>query len=87
MAKLKMFKARKETNRFRKNQRVWVEYEFGNHARIRFRWRGNGRYVSGTINKWSFTKKATWNPVIGQEGFKEIEVEEEFYRRITNNLK
>ena len=72
---VKMFKAKKQTNRFNKNQKVWITLEFGNHAYIRFKFRGKGRYVSGVIEKWNFTNKANWNTVIGEEGFKEVKVD------------
>jgi len=72
-----IFKAQKQTNRFNKNQRVWVVMDFGNHLRIAFKWRGRGRYVSGTIAKWNHT--GTWfNPAIGGDGIKQIDVDESF---------
>lgn len=83
---VKMFKAKKQTKRFRKNQKVWVIHDFGNHAYIRFKWRGNGRYVNGVIDKWNWTKKANYNTVIGENGFKEIEVSDEFGNRLLNTL-
>lgn len=75
---VKMFKAKKQTKRFNKNQKVWVVYDFGNHASIRFKYRGYGRYVNGIIDKWNWTAKANFNTVIGEEGFKEIMVSRSF---------
>ena len=74
--KVKYFKAVKKTNRFNKNQRVWVRSEFANHMWIWFKWRGKGRYVAGTIDKFSLC--------IGE--IKEIEVEDAFAKRIHNTL-
>lgn len=83
---MKMFKAQKQTKRFKKNQKIWVTYEFSNHAYIRFKWRGSGRYVSGVISKWNWTKKANWNTVIGEDGFKEIEVSNDFGNRLLKTM-
>lgn len=47
-----MFKAQRQTNRFRKNQKVWVRRRFGNHLEIRFKYRGKGRYVNGVISRF-----------------------------------
>ena len=85
MAKVKLFKAQKQTKRFRKNQKVWVTADFGNHAYIRFKWRGSGRYVNGVIDKWNWTSEGGWNKVIGADGFKDIEVDDEFAKRIGVN--
>ena len=49
---VKMFRAKKQTKRFKKNQKIWVIYDSANHAFIRFKWRGNGRYVNRVIDKW-----------------------------------
>lgn len=77
--KILMFRAKKKTNRFNLNQRVFVSVDFANHAKIRFKYRGSGRYVNGVIPKFIGPK---WNKVIGDEGFKEIEVDESFGNRI-----
>ena len=82
MALIKMFKAQKDTKRFRANQKVWVSHDCGNHAYIRFKWRGRGRYVNGVIAKWSEANSVTWNPTIGDVGFHEIEVDDAFAERI-----
>lgn len=76
---IKMFKAQRQSNRFRKNQKVWVTVDFANHAFIRFKWRGNGRYVNGVIPKFIGQQ---WNKDIGEDGFKEIEVDDEFAKRL-----
>lgn len=81
--KILFFKAQKNNNRFKKNQKVWVTMNGANNAHIRFKFRGTGRYVNGVINKWDDSlKPIKWNTVIGEGGFKEIEVEEEFANRI-----
>jgi len=71
---LKMFKAAKETHKYRKNQKVWIESEYPNHLLVRFKWRGDGRYVSGTQDKHSCC--------VGE--IHEVEVDEEFGNRIRN---
>ena len=71
-ARVKYFKSRRRTNRFNKNQKVWIEHEYANHLAIRFRWRGKGRYVSGIIDKFS--------SAVGE--LKEIEVADGFAERI-----
>ena len=83
---VKMFKAKKQTKRFNKNQKVWIVYDFGNHASIRFKYRGSGRYVNGIIDKWNWTAKANFNTVIGEEGFKEIMVSRKFAESLGVNL-
>lgn len=83
---LKMFKAKKQTKRFRKNQRVWVVLDCANHAYIKFKWQGKGRYVNGIIAKGSSSNKYKWNTVIGEDGFKEIDVQEIFAKRILEIL-
>ena len=83
--KQKMFKAKKKTSRFNENQLVWVTHDFANHAYIRFKWRGKGRYVNGVIDKWNCTKRANWNTVIGEDGFREIEVCDQFAKRMSMN--
>lgn len=49
---VELFRASKDTHRFRKNQRVWVAMNFANHLWIYFKWRGKGRYVKGVIDKF-----------------------------------
>jgi hypothetical protein len=69
--KVKMFKARKQTKRFRRNQIVWVLEDFAHHAILWHKWQGKGGYVLSTIGK--FNNKG-WNPIIGEDGFKEIDI-------------
>lgn len=69
--KVKYFKAKKRTHRFRENQKVWISYEYANHLEIYHRWRGNGRYVHGTIDKFA--------NAVGE--LKEIEVSDLFAKR------
>lgn len=82
--KIKAFTAKKDTNRYRKGQKVWVlnDFDFGNHCYVVFKWRGNGRYVKGVQDKWSCNKKTEWLEVIGEDGFKEMEVEKDFHDRL-----
>ena len=81
--KLLCFKAQKSNNRFKKNQKVWVTMDGANSAYIRFKWRGTGRYVNGVINKWDDSlKPIKYNAIIGEDGFKEIGVDEDFANRI-----
>jgi len=71
MINIKYFRALKRTRRFNKNQKVWIRYEYANHLEIWFKFRGKGRYVGGTIDK--FCK------VVGE--LKEIEVSDGFAKR------
>jgi hypothetical protein len=48
---VKCFKATKQTNRFNKNQKVWIRYDHHNFYQIYFKFRGKGRYVTGFIDK------------------------------------
>lgn len=50
MKDVQMFKAARETNRFNKNQKVWIRLQCANHSIIWFKWRGAGRYVKGVIS-------------------------------------
>ena len=52
MAKLKYFKALKQTRRFSFNQKVWIKAEYPNHLEICFKWRGSGRMVNGVIDRF-----------------------------------
>lgn len=72
--KIKCFKSKLKTNRFNKNQIVWIANEFANHMRISYRFRGNGRMVKGLCDKHA--------PYVGE--IKEIKVDVEFYNRITS---
>lgn len=70
---VKMFKATKQTHRWRENQKVWVRHEFANHLLVYFRWRGRGRYVTGIVDKFLHT-------AVGK--IVELEVGESFAHRI-----
>ena len=84
MVKILYFKAKKRTKRFKKNQKVWVIEDCGNHAYIVFRYRGKGRYVTGIINKYK--SSFGYNNAIGEDGFKEIEVNEKFYNNLNSKI-
>lgn len=73
-AKVQYFKSTKETNRFNKNQKVWVRLDCANHLMIYFKWRGKGRYVNGIIDKF--------DKCVGD--IKIIEVENSFAKKIKN---
>ena len=77
MVEVQYYKARKRTRRFNSNQKVWVSYSHANHLNIYYRFRGNGRYVRGSIGRWS-------EPV-GE--LKTIEVDDEFAKRIHKTAK
>ena len=49
LVKVLMFKALKNTNRFKKNQTVWIQQHRGTHAYIIYKFRGRHRYVKGII--------------------------------------
>ena len=68
--KIEYFKAQKQTHRFRKNQNVWIQFNYANYLDIYFRWRGKGRYVRGTIDKF--------HTVVGK--IKNIDVSDNFAR-------
>ena len=73
MTSVQCFKSAVETNRFRKNQTVWIRGNYANHLEVYFRWRGSGRYVSGTLDKFS--------KCVGE--IKSMEVDSVFASRIT----
>ena len=73
---VKYFKSTAKTNRFKQNQKVWVRYEFANHLDLFFRWRGNGRWVTGTCDKFA--------PFVGN--IKAIDVDNSFADRIHGKL-
>jgi hypothetical protein len=72
MGAVQMFKAPKDSHRFRKGQKVWVKCMAANHMEIWFKWRGKGRYVSGIIDKQ--------NPNVGK--IMTLDVDAEFKERI-----
>jgi hypothetical protein len=71
---IKYFKAKKQTHRFRENQKVWIRFEYANHLDIYFKWRGCGRYVAGVIDKF--------HGAVGD--IKQIECDDNFFKRIQN---
>ena len=81
---IKIFKAQKQTKRFNKNQKVWITKEFENHLYVRFKYRGKGRYVNGILDKFNKVGD-NYNDIIGKDGFKEIDISENFYNNIMNN--
>ena len=68
------FKAQNNSNRYRKGQKVWIRLNCANHLLTYHKWRGSGRYVEGTIDKFS--------PLVGK--IKTIDVDDDFAERITN---
>lgn len=70
--KVEMFKANKATNRFNENQVVWIRFNHANHLEVCFKWRGNGRYVTGYVDNLA--------PEVGE--IKSIDVDESFANRI-----
>ena len=70
--KVYYFNAQKNTNRFNKNQKVWISHLFAHHMYIWFKWRGNGRYVNGIIDRYS--------KAVGE--IKQVDVNETFAKRV-----
>lgn len=70
--KIKAFRATRKTNRFNKNQRVWVVVNGANMLKIVFKYRGSGRYVNGVVDKFA--------SCVGE--LTEIEVAEDFAKRL-----
>jgi hypothetical protein len=66
------FKATRDTHRFRANQKVWIRMAYANSLEVWFKWRGSGRYVSGTADRFA--------KAIGE--IKEIEVSDAFGERV-----
>lgn len=73
--KVQYFKALHSTNRYRKGQKIWINSNQANHLYTFHKWRGSGRYVNGTVDKFS--------KFIGE--IKTIEVENKFSERISNS--
>lgn len=76
MKTVKSFKAKKKTNRFNKNQKVWIRDVQQNCILIYFKWRGKGRYVKGVVDSWS--------PCVGE--IREFEVSNTFADRILKGM-
>ena len=72
MREVQYFKATKQTNRFNKNQKVWIKLNMANCLMVWFKYRGKGRYVSGMCDKLA--------PYVGE--IKTIEVDDSFAERI-----
>lgn len=74
---VQLFRAAQDTKRFRANQKVFIcdGSRPGSHYRIKFKWRGKGRWVKGIIGVWrsSYSKL---NPQIGK--IQTIDVTPEF---------
>jgi len=73
VAVVKMFRSTRTTKRFNINQKVWVRFDYPNHLVILFKFRGKGRYVKGTIDRFA--------KCVGE--IREIEVDDAFAARIT----
>jgi len=72
MREVQYFKAAKQTHRFNENQKVWVRCNLANHLEIWFKFRGKGRYVTGTADKFAL--------YVGE--IKTIKVDDDFADRI-----
>lgn len=83
MKVIKYFKAKVDTKKFKKNQKVWVTIECGNHLHITSKWRGKGRWVSGIMAKFDSSYE-NLSRIIGNGGIKEMEVTDDFYNRVIN---
>ncbi len=81
MATVEMFKSKISSKKFRENQKVWISHNAGNFLMIYFKWRGKGRYVRQSMSKWN-NNHSDWHKAIGEEGLKQIEVSEEFKKKI-----
>lgn len=52
--KIQMFKAKRQTNRFNENQKVFIRNNYANHLDVVYKYRGKGRrYVTGTCDKFA----------------------------------
>lgn len=71
---LELIRPIKDTNTFKKNQKCWVIFKTGQLAcHVKGKYKGKGRYIHGYLHA---PKQIDWN------SFKEIEVSDEFYKRI-----
>ena len=85
--KVKYFKAKKNTKRFKKGQKVWIRHEYANHLQVFSKWLGSGRYTESTLDKWDWSsKKINWNELIGDDGLSEMEVDDKFGKKIINRF-
>ena len=72
MCEVQYFKAAKQTNRFNANQKVWVRLNMANCLYVWYKYRGSGRYVSGTCDKFA--------NYVGE--IKSMQVDDDFGNRI-----
>lgn len=77
---VKYFKVNRKTNRTRLNQKVWIRYDQGNYIDVRYRFKGNGRYINARMSKWAADLKS-WSSVIGPKGILTVEVDESFAKK------
>jgi len=70
--KLKMFKATAKTHSFALNQDVWIREVGTNHLVVYFKFRGEGEYVQGIIDRF--------HPSVGE--IVEVDVEEQFANEV-----
>jgi hypothetical protein len=70
--RVQYFKVAKPTHRWRDGQKVWIKIAYANHLLVRFKWRGRGRMVNGTVDRFS--------PAVGE--IKTIELEERDIRAL-----
>ena len=47
------FKSTKESNRYKKGQKIWIRLNCANHLYTYHKWKGFGRYTEGVIDKFS----------------------------------
>ena len=79
---VKKFKAQIDTNRFKKNQDIWIVALHGNHIDCVAKWRGKGRYVSYTVGIYPSVTNDYVNKILGSlDNIKELEVDIEFAKR------
>lgn len=70
--KVEYFRATCSSSRFKKNQKVWIQGSQSNHLYVCYKFRGDGRYISGVVDKRI--------NLVGE--IKSIEVDEALARRI-----
>jgi uncharacterized protein with WD repeat len=79
---IQIFKAQRNTLRFRQNQKVFVVAEFGNHLWLVHKWRGKGRYVKCVISKWKDTASPGYSSIIGAGGLKKVDLPDDFVLKL-----